>query len=143
MVIVFLPALEGLRPQWREAALNLGQYFPEADTQTEFGMIAGHHMGLVVAAGQDHRESGRQLSQRNQCLPAVHARHGQIAEYAADFIPVLPEYLHSLDAVLCQEHHKPEAHERAFAYLTHHRFVVNQQDFMNQFIHRLLNKKSC
>lgn len=24
MVIVFLPALEGLRPQWREAALNLG-----------------------------------------------------------------------------------------------------------------------
>src|SRR5262249_17991033 len=24
MVIVFLPALEGLRPQWREAAVNLG-----------------------------------------------------------------------------------------------------------------------
>src|ERR1035437_8547238 len=69
----------------------------------EFWMIADDYMGLVVAAGQDHRESGRQLSQRNQCLPAVHARHGQIAKYATDFIPVLPEYLHSLDAVVCQE----------------------------------------
>jgi putative spermidine/putrescine transport system permease protein len=33
MVIVFLPALEGLRPQWREAAVNLGatrwQYFTQ------------------------------------------------------------------------------------------------------------------
>jgi putative spermidine/putrescine transport system permease protein len=36
MVIVFLPALEGLRPQWREAAVNLG-----ASTSQYWRQVAG------------------------------------------------------------------------------------------------------
>ena len=28
----------------------------------QFGMIAGHHLGPVVAAGQDHRDAGRALA---------------------------------------------------------------------------------
>ena len=78
-------------------------------------MIAGHDLGLVVAAAQDHREAGGQLAQRSQCLPAVHARHVRIANHAADFTLVLPEHLHGLDAVLCQEHRKTEAGEHGSA----------------------------
>ena len=93
----------------------------------QFGMIAGHHMGLVVAAGQDHREAGRQLSQRTSVSQPF--MRGMVKSQSTQRTSSLccTEYLHSLDAVLCQEHRKPEAHERAFAYFAHHRFVVNQQ----------------
>ena len=43
MVIVFLPAVEGLRPQWREATETLG-----GTTWTYWRRVAGPHPAAVV-----------------------------------------------------------------------------------------------
>ena len=57
-------------------------------------MVAGHHLGFTVAAGQDHRNSGHKLAQGCQSLPTVHAGHRQIAQNATDFVPMLPPQLY-------------------------------------------------
>ena len=45
MVIVFLPALEGLRPQWREAAVNLGATTRQYWTQVAFPLLRPAFLG--------------------------------------------------------------------------------------------------
>ena len=50
MVIVFLPALEGLRPQWREAAVNLGATTWQYWTQVAFPLLRPGLPGLGAAA---------------------------------------------------------------------------------------------
>jgi putative spermidine/putrescine transport system permease protein len=48
MVIVFLPALEGLRPQWREAALNLGATTREYWTQIAIPLLRPAFLGSML-----------------------------------------------------------------------------------------------
>ena len=50
MVIVFLPALEGLRPQWREAAVSLGATTRQYWTQVAFPLLRPAFLGLGPAA---------------------------------------------------------------------------------------------
>ena len=58
MVIVFLPALDGIRPQWREAAVNLG-----ASTRQYWTQVAGPMLlpGFLGAAAAAVRERVRRL----------------------------------------------------------------------------------
>ncbi|WP_110182045.1 ABC transporter permease [Nocardioides solisilvae] len=48
MVIVFLPAMEGLRPQWREAALNLGASTRRYWTQVAFPLLRPAFLGSML-----------------------------------------------------------------------------------------------
>ena len=48
MVIVFLPALEGLRPQWREAAVNLGASTRQYWTQVAFPLLLPAFLGSAL-----------------------------------------------------------------------------------------------
>jgi putative spermidine/putrescine transport system permease protein len=48
MVIVFLPALEGLRPQWREAALNLGATTRQYWTQIAIPLLRPAFLGAML-----------------------------------------------------------------------------------------------
>jgi putative spermidine/putrescine transport system permease protein len=48
MVIVFLPALEGLRPQWREAAVNLGATTRQYWTQVGFPLLWPAFLGSAL-----------------------------------------------------------------------------------------------
>jgi putative spermidine/putrescine transport system permease protein len=48
MVIVFLPALEGLRPQWREAAVNLGATTGQYWTQVAFPLLRPAFLGSTL-----------------------------------------------------------------------------------------------
>lgn len=48
MVIVFLPALEGLRPQWREAAVNLGATTSQYWTQVAFPLLRPAFLGSAL-----------------------------------------------------------------------------------------------
>lgn len=48
MVIVFLPALEGLRPQWREAAVSLGATRTQYLTQVAFPLLTPAFLGSVL-----------------------------------------------------------------------------------------------
>jgi putative spermidine/putrescine transport system permease protein len=48
MVIVFLPALEGLRPQWREAAVNLGATTWQYWTQVAFPLLRPAFLGSLL-----------------------------------------------------------------------------------------------
>ena len=48
MVIVFLPALEGLRPQWREAAVNLGATTWQYWRQVAFPLLRPAFLGSVL-----------------------------------------------------------------------------------------------
>jgi len=48
MVIVFLPALEGLRPQWREAAVNLGATTRQYWTQVGFPLLLPAFLGSML-----------------------------------------------------------------------------------------------
>lgn len=48
MVIVFLPALEGLRPQWREAAVNLGASTRQYWTQVAFPLLRPAFLGSML-----------------------------------------------------------------------------------------------
>ncbi|WP_085873445.1 ABC transporter permease [Nocardioides sp. PD653-B2] len=48
MVIVFLPALEGLQPQWREAAVNLGATTRQYWTQVAFPLLRPAFLGSAL-----------------------------------------------------------------------------------------------
>lgn len=48
MVIVFLPAMEGLRPQWREAAVNLGASTRQYWTQVGFPLLLPAFLGSAL-----------------------------------------------------------------------------------------------
>lgn len=48
MVIVFLPALEGLRPQWREAAVNLGATTRQYWLQVAFPLLRPAFLGSAL-----------------------------------------------------------------------------------------------
>jgi putative spermidine/putrescine transport system permease protein len=48
MVIVFLPALEGLRPQWREAAVGLGATSWQYWTQVAFPLLRPAFLGSAL-----------------------------------------------------------------------------------------------
>ena len=48
MVIVFTPALEGLRPQWREAAVNLGATTPQYWRQVGFPLLTPAFLGSLL-----------------------------------------------------------------------------------------------
>lgn len=48
MVVVFLPALESLRPQWREAAVNLGATRWQYLTQVAFPLLTPAFLGSVL-----------------------------------------------------------------------------------------------
>lgn len=48
MVIVFLPALEGLRPQWREAAVNLGASTRQYWLQVAFPLLRPAFLGSML-----------------------------------------------------------------------------------------------
>jgi putative spermidine/putrescine transport system permease protein len=48
MVIVFMPALEGLRPQWREAAVNLGATTFRYWTQVGFPLLRPAFLGSFL-----------------------------------------------------------------------------------------------
>jgi putative spermidine/putrescine transport system permease protein len=48
MVIVFLPALEGLRPQWREAAVNLGATTFQYWTKVAFPLLRPAFLGCLL-----------------------------------------------------------------------------------------------
>ncbi len=48
MVIVFLPALEGLQPQWREAAVNLGATTWQYWTQVAFPLLRPAFLGSAL-----------------------------------------------------------------------------------------------
>ncbi|WP_181311473.1 ABC transporter permease [Nocardioides campestrisoli] len=48
MVIVFLPAMEGLRPQWREAAVNLGASTRQYWTQVAFPLLRPAFLGSAL-----------------------------------------------------------------------------------------------
>lgn len=48
MVIVFTPALEGLRPQWREAAINLGATTPQFWRMVGFPLLTPAFLGSML-----------------------------------------------------------------------------------------------
>jgi putative spermidine/putrescine transport system permease protein len=48
MVIVFLPALEGIRPQWREAAVNLGASTPQYWRQVAGPLLLPGFLGSTL-----------------------------------------------------------------------------------------------
>ena len=48
MVIVFLPALEGVRPQWREAAVNLGASTRQYWTMVAFPLLRPAFLGSAL-----------------------------------------------------------------------------------------------
>jgi putative spermidine/putrescine transport system permease protein len=48
MVIVFVPALEGLRPQWREAAVNLGATTFQYWTKVAFPLLRPAFLGCSL-----------------------------------------------------------------------------------------------
>jgi putative spermidine/putrescine transport system permease protein len=48
MVIVFLPALEGLRPQWREAAVSLGATTTQYWTRVAFPLLRPAFLGSAL-----------------------------------------------------------------------------------------------
>ena len=48
MVIVFLPALEGLRPQWREAAINLGASTWQYWAHVAFPLLRPAFLGSIL-----------------------------------------------------------------------------------------------
>lgn len=73
MVIVFLPALEGLRPQWREAAVNLGATSRQYWTQVAFPLLRPAFLGsallLFANAFAAYATAAVLVSQGNPILP--------------------------------------------------------------------------
>ena len=58
MVIVFLPALDGIRPQWREATESLG----------------GIHLAVLAPGGRSAARPGRSSARRCCCSPTPSPR---------------------------------------------------------------------
>jgi putative spermidine/putrescine transport system permease protein len=75
MVIVFLPALEGLRPQWREAAVNLGastwQYWTKVAIPMLFPAFLGAMLLLFANAFAAYATAAALVSQGNPILPLL------------------------------------------------------------------------
>jgi putative spermidine/putrescine transport system permease protein len=75
MVIVFLPALEGLRPQWREAAVNLGastwQYWTRVAIPMLFPAFLGAMLLLFANAFAAYATAAALVSQGNPILPLL------------------------------------------------------------------------
>ena len=75
MVIVFLPALEGLRPQWREAAVNLGattwQYWTRVAIPLLRPAFFGAMLLLLANAFAAYATAAALVSQGNPILPLL------------------------------------------------------------------------
>ncbi len=75
MVIVFLPALEGLRPQWREAAVGLGASTWQYWTKVAVPMLSPAFLGamlLLFANGfAAYATAAALVSQGNPILPLL------------------------------------------------------------------------
>lgn len=75
MVIVFLPALEGLREQWREAALNLGastwQYWREVAVPLLTPAFLGAVLLLFANAFAAYATAAALVSQGSPILPLL------------------------------------------------------------------------
>jgi putative spermidine/putrescine transport system permease protein len=75
MVIVFLPALEGLRPQWREAALNLGattrQYWTDVAIPLLRPAFLGATLLLFANAFAAYATAAALVSQGNPIVPLL------------------------------------------------------------------------
>jgi len=75
MVIVFLPALEGLRPQWREAALNLGATRWQYWTRVGFPLLRPAFLGsallLFANAFAAYATAAALVSQGSTILPLL------------------------------------------------------------------------
>jgi putative spermidine/putrescine transport system permease protein len=75
MVIVFLPALEGLRPQWREAALNLGanarQYWTQIGIPLLWPAFLGSMLLLFANAFAAYATAAALVSQGQPIVPLL------------------------------------------------------------------------
>lgn len=75
MVIVFLPALEGLRPQWREAAVSLGatrwQYFWQVAVPLLRPAFLGSMLLLFANAFAAYATAAALVSQGSPILPLL------------------------------------------------------------------------
>ncbi|HEU4511510.1 MAG TPA: ABC transporter permease subunit [Nocardioidaceae bacterium] len=75
MVIVFLPALEGLRPQWHEAALNLGATTRQYWTQVAIPLLRPAFLGsmllLFANAFAAYATAAALVSQGNPIVPLL------------------------------------------------------------------------
>ena len=75
MVIVFLPALEGLRPQWREAAVGLGastwQYWTRIAVPLLWPAFLGATLLLFANAFAAYATAAALVSQGNPILPLL------------------------------------------------------------------------
>ncbi len=75
MVIVFLPALEGLRPQWREAAVGLGATTWQYWTQVAFPLLRPAFLGsmllLFANAFAAYATAAALVSQGSPILPLL------------------------------------------------------------------------
>ena len=83
MVIVFLPALEALRPQWREAAVNLGattrQYWTRVGLPLLFPAFLGATLLLFANAFAAYATAAALVSQGNPITPLL-IRSAQTSE---------------------------------------------------------------
>ena len=75
MVIVFLPALEGLRPQWREAALSIGattrQYWLQVAIPLLRPAFLGAMLLLFANAFAAYATAAALVSQGNPIVPLL------------------------------------------------------------------------
>ena len=75
MVIVFLPALDGIRPQWREAAVNLGASSWQYWTQVAFPLLRPAFLGatllLFANAFAAYATAAALVSQGNPIVPLL------------------------------------------------------------------------
>jgi putative spermidine/putrescine transport system permease protein len=75
MVIVFLPALDGIRPQWREAAVNLGASTWQYWTQVAFPLLRPAFLGatllLFANAFAAYATAAALVSQGNPIVPLL------------------------------------------------------------------------
>lgn len=75
MVIVFMPALQGLRPQWREAAINLGATPRQYWLQVGFPLLTPAFLGsallLFANAFASYATAAALVSQGNVIVPLV------------------------------------------------------------------------
>lgn len=75
MVIVFLPALEGVRPQWREAAVNLGattwQYWTRVAVPLLRPAFLGASLLLFANAFAAYATAAALVSQGNPIVPLL------------------------------------------------------------------------
>src|SRR5208282_5873376 len=96
-------------------------------------MVAFHDLSLVEATGQDDWNVWREFTQGRQCLPAIHAWHGQVAKDATNFILAQPEHFHSIDSVLRFNHRITQMFEHGCSYIAHMRIIFDQQHLAASF----------